>query len=157
MSDGSSFIFGSVPSHLKFSIQDKRALREFGRALATRIANGATFTCLFTTDGEMQRLNRDFLGHDYPTDVLSFPAAHSGTGLGEIAISVERAAAQAEEFGHTATDEIRILLLHGLLHLTGLDHERDGGEMESSEEHWRAEFGLPSALIARASAFTQSQ
>jgi probable rRNA maturation factor len=70
--------------------------------------------------------------------------------LGEIAISCERAKAQAEELGHGRVEEIRILMLHGVLHLTGMDHERDAGEMERAEQRWRIEFGLPSSLIARA-------
>jgi probable rRNA maturation factor len=69
--------------------------------------------------------------------------------LGEIAISVERAEAQARSFGHSRLDEIRILMLHGLLHLSGMDHENDRGEMARAEAHWRAQFGLPETLIAR--------
>jgi len=148
--DGSSVLFGAVPPHLEFSPEDKRRLRRFARKLAERVAEGREFSCLITTDRELQRLNRDFLGHDYPTDVLSFPSTNGGT-LGDIAVSVERARAQAREFGHEALDEVRILMLHGLLHLTGMDHERDGGEMEQAEQRWRQEFGLPAGLIARAS------
>lgn len=154
MSDGSSFVFGFVPAHLKFSSQDKRALREFARALTARVTKGASFTCLIANDRELQRLNRDFLGHDYPTDVLSFPAADPDAGLGEIAISVERAAAQAAEFGHSMLDEIRILMLHGVLHLAGMDHERDSGEMERAEEQLRVALNLPRALIGRVSELT---
>ena len=61
-------------------------------------------------------------------------------GLGEIAISSERAAAQAAEFGHTWLEEVKILMLHGMLHLAGLDHERDGGKMAREEKRWRREF-----------------
>jgi probable rRNA maturation factor len=121
------------------------------------VAAGRAFTCLVTNDRELRRLNNDFLGHDYPTDVLSFPAPNANGNLGEIAISAERAAAQAQEFGHSTVDEIRILLLHGVLHLTGMDHEADQGEMQRSEEKWRAEFGLPGALIARATASRPSK
>jgi probable rRNA maturation factor len=95
-------------------------------------------------------LNRTFLGHDYATDVLSFPYGLSGLNLGELIVSLERAEAQAAEFGHTRMDEIRILMLHGLLHLTGMDHEKDGGEMAQAEDKWREDLGLPLALIARA-------
>jgi probable rRNA maturation factor len=157
MPDGSTLLFGAIPAHLKFSPEEKRTLRSFVRAVSRDIADGRTFTCLLTNDRELQRLNNDFLGHDYATDVLSFPAAHANGSLGEIAISVERAAAQAHEFGHSVADEIRILMLHGVLHLTGLDHERDGGEMQNAENEWRAEFGLPGALIARASEGRQAQ
>jgi len=148
--DGSSVLFGAIPAALEFSAHEKRALRQFARELTRRVAAGGAFTCLITNDCELQRLNRDFLGHDYPTDVLSFPGASESAGLGEIAVSCERAKAQADEFGHGRIDEIRILILHGLLHLTGMDHERDGGEMGRAERRWRDEFGLPATLIARA-------
>jgi probable rRNA maturation factor len=151
MSDGSTVLFGAIPAHLQFSLEDKRILRSFVRTLSRDITGGRTFTCLLTDDRELQRWNNDFLGHNYPTDVLSFPAAGANGNLGEIAISAERAAAQAQEFGHSIIDEIRILMLHGVLHLTGMDHEADDGEMQRAEEKWRAEFGLPHALIARQS------
>jgi probable rRNA maturation factor len=157
MTDGSTLLFGAIPAQLKFSMEEKRALRFFVRTLSRDVAGGRAFTCLVTDDRELQRLNRDFLSHDYPTDVLSFPAAHANGNLGEIAISAERAAEQAEGFGHSAVDELRILMLHGLLHLTGMDHERDHGEMQMAEEKWRAEFGLPSALIARSSRARKSK
>jgi probable rRNA maturation factor len=101
-------------------------------------------------DRELLRLNREFLGKDYPTDVLSFPSGQPGGGLGDMAISIERAAAQSSEFGHTVFDELRILMLHGLLHLTGMDHERDRGAMARAERRWRKEFSLPNGLIERA-------
>ena len=142
-------LFGAVPSHLDFSPEDKRRIRRFARKLADRVGKGREFTCLVTTDEELQRLNRDFLGHDYPTDVLSFPSANTQAGLGDIAVSCDRARAQAREFGHEPLDEIRILMLHGVLHLIGMDHECDGGEMERAEQRWRHEFGLPVGLIAR--------
>ena len=151
MPDGSTLLFGAIPANLKLLTDDKRSLQSFTRTLTRRVAGGRAFTCLITNDRELQRLNHDFLDHDYPTDVLSFPAADASGNLGEIAISAERAAAQAQEFGHSLVDELRILMLHGLLHLTGMDHERDHGQMERAEERWRAEFGLPGSLIARAS------
>jgi probable rRNA maturation factor len=156
-SDGSTVLFGAIPQRLQFSPEDKRRLRRFARELERRVADGNTFTCLITNDGELQRLNREFLGHDYPTDVLSFPGAPGTGSLGEIALSCERAEAQAQEFGHVRGDEIRILMLHGVLHLVGMDHERDGGEMDRAERRWRAEFGLPASLIARAAGGRQAQ
>jgi probable rRNA maturation factor len=149
--DGSTLLFGAIPPHLKFTAGDKRVLRQYAQALARRVAGGSTFTCLLTDDGELRRLNRDFRGHDYATDVLSFPGTEASAGLGDIAVSTERAEAQAARFGHGRLDEIRILMLHGLLHLTGMDHERDDGEMERAERRWRSEFRLPATLIARAS------
>ena len=157
MSDGSSLLFGAIPAHLNFSTAERRRLRSFLRALSREVTGGRAFACLITNDRELRRLNHDFLGRDYATDVLSFPAANGNGNLGEIAISVERATTQAAEFGHATTDEICILMLHGVLHLAGMDHERDNCEMQRVEENWRAEFGLPSSLIARAFATRRSK
>jgi probable rRNA maturation factor len=121
----------------------------FAANLTVQVSAGRSFACLITDDRALQTLNRDFLGHDYPTDVLSFPFGHAGVALGDLAISIERAAAQSEEFGHSLLDELRILMLHGLLHLTGLDHERDRGAMARAERQWQDAFNLPRALIAR--------
>jgi probable rRNA maturation factor len=147
--EGSSLLFQAVPAGLKFSEPEKRSLRQFTKVLEEQVAAGRTFCCLLTNDRELQRLNREFLQHDYPTDVLSFPEVSANGNLGELAISTERAAAQAAEFGHTVLDELRILMLHGVLHLTGMDHEQDRGEMARAERKWRLELGLPSSLIAR--------
>jgi probable rRNA maturation factor len=125
-----------------------RALAAFARKLERAVAKGARFDCLLTGDAELRRLNRDFRGKDYATDVLSFPG---GPGhLGDLAISVMRARAQAREFGHTTEDEVRILMLHGVLHLLGHDHEKDSGRMARLEKRWRRELGLPNGLIERA-------
>ncbi len=97
----------------------------------------------------MRRLNREFLDKDYATDVLSFPSEDAG--LGDLAISAERAEEQAQEFGHSRLDEMRLLMLHGVLHLMGHDHEEDSGEMARAERKWREHFQLPPTLIARAS------
>jgi len=69
--------------------------------------------------------------------------------VGDIAISIQRARAQARDFGHTTAQEIQILMLHGLLHLLGMDHESDGGRMARAEKRWRARLGLPDGLIER--------
>jgi probable rRNA maturation factor len=71
------------------------------------------------------------------------------TSLGDIAISLARARRQAREFGHTTQQEIRVLMLHGVLHLLGLDHESDHGNMARAEKRWRARLGLPNGLIER--------
>jgi probable rRNA maturation factor len=93
-------------------------------------------------------MNRAIRKRDYATDVLSFP---NGDGyLGDIAISLQRARAQAREQGHPIEDEIRILMLHGVLHLKGMDHEGDSGEMARTELRWRRKLGLPAGLIERA-------
>lgn len=126
-----------------------RALERFARKLETEVAGGRRFDCLITGDAELRRLNRDFLGKDYATDVLSFPAAVRGPELGDIAISLARARAQARRFGHEIEDEIRVLMLHGVLHLLGMDHETDGGKMARAEKRWRTRLGLPGGLIER--------
>jgi probable rRNA maturation factor len=129
----------------------RRELRAFLKDLAAKLAPGRSVTCLITSDADLRSMNREFRRKDYATDVLSFP----GTGdraLGELAISIDRAAAQAAEFGHSTEDEVRILMLHGLLHLAGLDHETDGGRMARTEARWRKRLGLPAGLIERVSA-----
>lgn len=104
-----------------------------------------------TSDRELQELNRRFRKKNKPTDVLSFP---SGTPklAGDIAISAEIAAANAAEIGHSAQIELKVLILHGLLHLAGYDHETDDGEMQSRETTLRRKLGLPVGLIERAHA-----
>jgi probable rRNA maturation factor len=149
-SSGSTVLFGAIPAHLKFSPLEKRALNQFANVLGRRVADLRTFVCLLADDAHLRQLNLTFLGNDYPTDVLSFSSAGAPNELGEIAISMERAAAQAAESGHSCLDEIRILMLHGVLHLTGLDHETGDGQMAREEKRWRAEFNLPETLIARA-------
>jgi probable rRNA maturation factor len=154
-SDGSSsaeLLFRAVPAQFRLSTEEKRALKQYARTLSRRLAANRGFTCLLTNDLELRALNRRFLGRDYATDVLSFPSKHDAGDLGELAISVERAASQAIEFGHSLVEEIRTLMLHGLLHLMGMDHESDRGEMAAAEGKWRAELALPSTLIARVSA-----
>jgi len=85
---------------------------------------------LLTDDASLRRLNRNFRGKDKATDVLSFPAVENPGGhTGDLAISLDTAARQAAAFGHSLRDEVRILMLHGLLHLSGMDHETDAGEM----------------------------
>jgi probable rRNA maturation factor len=110
---------------------------------------------LLADDRTLRRLNRDFRGTDKATDVLSFPAAEEMAGefagrfAGDLAISVETAARQAGEHGHSLRDEVRVLLLHGLLHLSGMDHEMDRGEMAAREAELRERLRLKSGLIAR--------
>ncbi len=122
-------------------------LRSFWQDLVARVGKGE-MTCLVSDDAELQRLNKQFRGKDYATDVLSFPE----DGGGEIAISFDRATAQAAEMGHSVDEELRILMLHGVLHLNGLDHETDKGEMRRTEECWRKKLGLPAGLIKRVGA-----
>ncbi|MBY0506379.1 MAG: rRNA maturation RNase YbeY [Bryobacteraceae bacterium] len=130
----------------------RTALRAFAETLRRDLCGGRPFTCLLTGDKELRRLNRQFLGHAYATDVLSFPSGEPIGPLGDIAISLERAKAQAAEYGHRIEQEVRILLLHGVLHLLGHDHEADQGEMRRLEERWREKYELPTGVIERAGA-----
>ena len=115
-------------------------------------------TVLVTSSSEMKSLNRRFRGKDKPTDVLSFPAEPDlrRRFAGEIAISVDIARQNALSLGHSTGDEIRILVLHGVLHLRGYDHECDNGTMAKREKQLRAKLRLPPALIERASTKTLS-
>jgi probable rRNA maturation factor len=133
--------------HLLFRHPSRRVrrtpLRDFLKVLVKRVRGAPSVTCLITTDEELRRLNREFRAKNYATDVLSFPPD-------EMAISLDRAAAQARELGHSLDVELRILMLHGLLHLCGMDHETDSGQMRRAETGWRKRLGLPSGLIERA-------
>jgi probable rRNA maturation factor len=115
---------------------------------------------LLADDTTLRRLNRTFRGKDKATDVLSFPAGpttvffgdpKSPELAGDLAISLETAARQAKQYGHSLRDEVRVLLLHGVLHLAGFDHERDRGEMAAREAALRRELGLAVGLIGRVS------
>lgn len=111
----------------------------------------------FVSDREMRRLNRTYRHHDRPTDVLSFPGdaqpgdAQPGKAapmpepaqpahLGDVAVSVPTARRQAVELGHSVEKELRTLLLHGILHCLGYDHETDDGTMDRLERRWRPVF-----------------
>jgi probable rRNA maturation factor len=139
-----TLLFRSVPRRLP-----RRRVKEIAARLERSVAAGRSFTCLLADDAELERLNRQFLGRGYPADVLSFPSPGPDGFLGEIAISVERAAEQARERGHSVAEEIGILMLHGLLHLIGMNHEREGGRMARAERRYRKELGLPTGLIER--------
>jgi len=130
----------------------RRPLLAFARRLEARVTHGRPFTCLITDEGEMQRLNREFRKIDHATDVLSFPSRQNLGFLGDISISFGHARRQAAEYGHSVGREIEILMLHGVLHLLGMDHEADAGQMARAENKWRAALGLPRGLIARVQA-----
>lgn len=97
----------------------------------------------------MRALNRQFRGKDAVTDVLSFPAQTRGF-LGDVVIAAGVATRQAKEAGHTIQAEIRVLALHGLLHLLGYDHDADDGKMARVEARLRKKAGLPAGVIERA-------
>jgi probable rRNA maturation factor len=135
----------------------REELRDFLNQLTSRLARGRTITCLIANDAEVRRLNRFFRGKDQGTDVLSFRPAKANGVAGDIAISIDRARLQAEEYGHSLAEELRILMLHGALHLTGMDHESDSGEMARAESRWRKKLGLPDGLLERAKLATRPQ
>jgi len=111
-------------------------------------------TVLLTSSRELRRLNLRFRGKDKPTDVLSFPAHSLGARgfAGDLAISADIASQNARRLGHSPAEEVKILALHGVLHLRGYDHETDAGTMARKEEKLRKQLGLPMALIERTSA-----
>jgi probable rRNA maturation factor len=131
----------------------KSGLTRFLRRASEAVGLVGDVDVLLTSDAEIKRLNRDFRGKNKPTDVLSFPAPEeiAGQHAGDLAISLDTAARQAESFGHSLGDEVRVLMLHGLLHLKGMDHEVDSGEMAAREVELRRELRLPVALIERVS------
>ena len=124
--------------------------REFGeRALRVVPAGGAGATVAFVSDRVMRELNRRWRGKSGTTDVLSFPAeqdelerAAEGASLGDVVISLEQAERQAAEHGLDFEGEVAQLILHGLLHLCGYDHERDDGQMNALELTLRRRLGI---------------
>lgn len=134
----------------------QRVLAVFLREAAEAVRLDGEVSVLLTTDDEIRRLNRDFRHKDKATDVLSFPAAELPAGqprmAGDLAISVETAARQADEAGHPLATEMQVLMLHGLLHLKGYDHETDSGQMARREAVLRRRLGLSAGLIERSRA-----
>jgi probable rRNA maturation factor len=127
------------------------SLTHFVRQAARVVQLRGLVTVLLTTNSEMRSLNLRFRGKSAPTDVLSFPPLSTlPVGFaGDIAISAEMAAQNARGLGHPAADEVRILALHGLMHLAGYDHERDNGAMARKEQRLRKSLHLPIGLIER--------
>jgi probable rRNA maturation factor len=103
---------------------------------------------MITGNREIQKLNKTFRKKNKPTDVISFPSEADGIA-GDIAISVDIARGNGRQLGHGTLTELKILILHGMLHLAGLDHEKDNGRMARREQRLRRELGLPSGLIER--------
>jgi len=141
-------------AHVPRAALPKRELSRFLVQACERVRVEGEVTVLITSNERMQELNRAFRRKNKPTDVLSFPAAPPVVPGGEVsggdlAISFEMARAQAESLGHTLAAEVQILMLHGLLHLSGMDHEQDSGQMARLENKLRREFGLPVGLIQR--------
>ena len=134
----------------------ERTLTEFVAKASRAAGLRGAVSVLLTNSREMRSLNSRFRGKDYSTDVLSFPPRISSKGsAGDIAISLDVAGQNARTLGHSVADEVRILVLHGVLHLAGYDHEGDDGEMAAKESRLRHRLGLPSALIERVAVKSQ--
>jgi probable rRNA maturation factor len=140
-----------VPSSRNHGLSTSGLSRFLNRARKTVGLKGEV-DVLLANDATLRELNKTFRGKNKPTDVLSFPAPAeiANRHAGDLAISLETATRQARTFGHTLRDEVRVLLLHGLLHLYGEDHETDKGEMAAREATLRRELKLPTSLIERA-------
>lgn len=131
----------------------ERGLAQFVSAACRSLSLPAGATVLVTSSQRMRALNARFRGKNQATDVLSFPGPESVEGFaGDIAISLDIAARNARSLRHSVSDEVRILALHGLLHLAGYDHESDDGEMARREKMMRKKLGLPLGLIERSGA-----
>lgn len=129
----------------------ERKLAEFVAEACSSLRLRGAATVLITSSRSMRMLNARFRGKNRATDVLSFPGpAFVEEFAGDIAVSLDIAARNARTLRHKVCDEVRILVLHGLLHLAGYDHETDNGKMEKREKALRRKLGLPSGLIERA-------
>lgn len=133
---------------------DCSKLSEFLCDVQRQVAR-SPFSVRLVSDRSIRRFNKQFRGQDKATDVLSFPAGE-GQGeehyLGDILISVETARKNATRFGVKLDQELKLLALHGILHLMGYDHESDRGQMARLESKWRLRLGLPVSLIERSKA-----
>jgi probable rRNA maturation factor len=146
---------GRSSARLAIEVVTSGALRTPGLArwlqsVAPARARGAV-TVAIVSDGRVQALNRQYRRKDKPTDVLSFPADERGE-LGDVVIALGVARRQAAAAGHPLGTELRILALHGLLHLLGYDHEQDDGRMLRLERRLRRRGGLREGLIERSQA-----
>lgn len=129
---------------------DTKVLQDFVDQLPARVdeAGGRTFSVALVSDRRMVELNRFFRDRDSTTDVLSFPQeaetfeSEQINNLGDVVISTEQAERQAKENKLSLENEIKELILHGLLHLCGYDHETDNGEMNTRELELRAKLGI---------------
>ena len=134
-------------------VPSARTLGLFLRQAQAAVRLRGQVTVLLTSDAAIKRLNKQFRKKNKATDVLSFPAGEFAEGVaGDLAISTETALKQAREQGHSLSTEIKVLMLHGLLHLAGYDHEADNGEMARKERQLRGKLNLPQGLIERVNA-----
>ena len=122
---------------------DTKAWEAFAAKAVDAIGrSGSSATIAFVSEKTIRKLNRQFRGVHKSTDVLSFPSGDQHPNLGDVAISVDTAAIQARENGLTFEEEVAQLILHGLLHLCGYDHETDNGEMNRLELRIRRKLGI---------------
>ncbi len=140
--------------HKKIAGLSEPSLSRFVLRARQAVGLRGSVNVLVTTSSAMRSLNLQFRGQNKATDVLSFPAASSDANgkkafAGEIAISAEIAAQSAAQLGHSVALEIKILALHGILHLAGFDHERDNGQMARKEAKCRRALRLPVSLTER--------
>jgi len=130
---------------------DIEALEKIAQSLTNR-----EIELIVTDNAHIQKLNLEYRDKDKPTDVLSFPLETPFTEqslfdipLGTVVISADFVREKAKNYGHTEQDELKLLFIHGLLHLLGYDHETDEGEMRQKEREVIEQFGLPDSLIIR--------
>lgn len=132
---------------------DNRTDKNYNFELLEEIASTLTpleIELILTDNVEIAQINLEFRGIDKPTDVLSFPTdPFPGASLGTIIINVDKVADIANELKHSENDELSLLFIHGVLHLLGMDHEIDQGEMRAKEESLVRAFSLPLSLIVR--------
>lgn len=126
------------------------ALERFARQAQKLAGTAGEVDILIAGDRRLHRLNRRFRRKNKPTDVLSFPRNGDAEAGGDIAISADYARRSARLHGHSQSDEVKILILHGLLHLAGHDHASDRGEMARLEARLRQRLKLPASLTERA-------
>lgn len=141
------------------SMPSLAALARFLKRAQGEVRLRGEVNVLLTSDTEIRRLNRTYRNKNKATDVLSFPAAWPASDevAGDLAISVPTAKRQAVQQGSSLSAEIKILMLHGLLHLAGYDHETDTGQMARRERLLRARLRLPLGLIERATALKSNR
>jgi probable rRNA maturation factor len=137
--------FSNRQRSVRFNGQE---VARFAARLRRTLAGGREFAVAIASDAAVRRANLRFRGVRATTDVLSF-RDDEGYRLGDLLISAPQARRQARALGHSTENEIKVLLLHGVLHLLGHDHERDGGRMRRLEQRWRRRLGLPAGLIER--------
>jgi probable rRNA maturation factor len=139
------------PSTISIDALSRSGLARFLNRARHAVGLTGEVDVLLADDPTLRELNKSFRGKNKATDVLSFPTPPEVARVhaGDLAISLETAARQANTYGHSLRDEVRILLLHGLLHLSGLDHEIDDGEMAAREAVLRRELRLNNTLIDR--------